>query len=144
MANKEHYPLIRTIYLYLFALLGLVLLIIGGVNFVNMGLKAFIFTKADEDQRIMYKDPLMPYPIQRIEEIQDEEGLSEEEKALIKQWLAEYEEQEEQRSEIDYLVVRRQRDASMNLALILVGLPLYLYHWRIIRKETKNKQGNQE
>lgn len=145
MANKEHYPLIRTIYLYLFALLGLVLLIIGGVRFVDMGLKAFIFTKADEDQRLAYKNPLyMPYSIQRIEELQDEEGLSEEEKILIQQWLAEYKEQEEQRSEVDYLTVKRHRDASTNLALILVGLPLYLYHWRIIRKETKNKQRNQE
>ena len=43
MLDKTHYPLIRTIYLYLFALLGLALLTIGGVRFVDMGLKAFVF-----------------------------------------------------------------------------------------------------
>ena len=137
----KHYPLIRTVYLYLFTLLGLVLLIIGGVRFVDMGLKAFIFTKAEEEQRLIRKElPYVPYPVQKVEELQDEEGLSEEEKATIKQWLADYKEWKEERSKIDYVTARRHRDASVNLALILVGLPLYLYHWQIIKRETKNKE----
>jgi len=145
MINKEHLPLIRTIYLYLFALLGLVLLIIGGVRFVDMGLKAFVFTKAEEEQRLIYKQPpYTPYPIQRIEELQDEKELSEEEKTTIKQWLTDYKDWKERESKIDHVTARRHRDASTNLALILVGLPLYLYHWRIIKKETKNKKGDQE
>ena len=137
----KHYPLIRTIYLYLFALLGLVLLTIGGVRFVDMGLKAFIFTKAEEEQRLIYKQPsYVPYPVERIEGLQEEEGLSEEEKATVKQWLADYKDWKERRSEIDPVTARRHRDASLNLALILIGLPLYLYHWRIIKKETRNKE----
>ena len=137
----KHYPLIRTIYLYLFALLGLVLLTIGGVRFVDMGLKAFIFTKAEEEQRLIYQEPpYTPYPVKRVEELQDEEELSEEEKAAIKQWLADYKAWQEMESKTDYVTRRRHQDASLNLALILVGLPLYLYHWRIIRRETKNKE----
>jgi len=136
----NHHPLIRTIYLYLFALLGLVLLTIGGIRFIDMGLKAFIFTKAEEEQRLMYKQPsYLPYPVQRIEELQEEEGLSEEEKATIKQWLADYKDWKERRLQIDPVTARRHRDASLNLALILIGLPLYFYHWRIIKRETKNK-----
>jgi len=136
----EKHSLIRTIYLYLFAMLGLVLLTIGGVRFVDMGLKAFVFTKAEEEQRIIYKEPpYMSYPIQRIEEFQAEEELSEEEKATIKQWLADYEDWKERRAKIDPVTARRHRDASLNLAMILIGLPLYLFHWRIIRRETKNK-----
>ena len=49
MEKKTHYPLIRTIYLYLFALLGLVLLTIGSIRFVDMALRAFVFTKADQE-----------------------------------------------------------------------------------------------
>ena len=41
------YPLIRKIYLYLFALIGLVLITIGCVRLVGLGLKTYIFTKAD-------------------------------------------------------------------------------------------------
>ena len=142
MLNKEHYPLIRTIYLYLFTLLGLVLLVIGGVRFVDMGLKVFIFTKAEEEQKILYRHPsYMPYPVQQIEKLQEEEeGLSEEEKATIKEWLADYKVWKEEESQINPVTSRRHRDASLNLSLILIGLPLYLYHWRIIAKETKNKK----
>jgi len=138
--------LVRTIYLYIFALLGLVLLIIGGVNFLNMGLKAFIFTQAEEEQRLLYKQ--MPFSssaptVERLEkEIDTEEEvcLSEEEKISIQSWLADYNNWKESSLKIDPVVVRRHRDASLNLSLILIGLPLYLYHWRIIKKETKDKE----
>lgn len=142
---ERHY-LIRTIYLYLFALLGLVLLTIGGVRFVDMGLKAFIFTKAEEEQRLIYEQMPVPYSVPRIEkfqqEIEEEKEvcLSEEEKVTFEQWLADYQDWKERRSKIDPVTTRRHRDASLNLALILVGLSLYLYHWRIIKRETKNKK----
>jgi len=140
----KHYPLIRTIYLYLFALFGLVLLTISGVRFVDMGLKAFIFTKAEEEQRLIYQQIPIPYSVPRIEkfqqEIEEEKEvcLSEEEKVNIEQWLADYKDWKEKRSKIDYVIARRHREASLNLAMILIGLPLYLYHWRIIKRETKN------
>ena len=85
----------------------------------------------------------MPYSVQRIEEFQDGEELSKEEKATIKQWLADYKDWQERKSKVDPVTARRHRDASMNLALILVGLPLYLYHWRIIKRETKNEKENE-
>lgn len=31
----------------------------------------------------------------------------------------------------------RERDLSNSLAMIAVGLPLYLYHWKTIQKENK-------
>ena len=139
------YTLVRTIYLYIFALLGLVLLIIGSVNFLNMGLKVFIFTQADDETRMFSKQipaPFSPSLIEKIEQGVEEEKdvyLSEEEKASFKSWLADYNTWKESVSEIDPITSRRHRDASMNLSLILIGLPLYLYHWKIIKKETKEK-----
>ena len=134
-------PLIRTIYLYVFALLGLVLVTIGSVRFVNMGLKAFVFTKADEDQKYMYAPSMMPpYPMMdRGGKVANETSTAMTAIELEEQrrWMADYKAWEEKRSKIDYADVRRQQDAAMNLALILIGLPLYLYHWRTIQKETK-------
>ena len=52
MNNKYH--LIRKIYLYTFSLVGLVLVVIGGVRLVGLGLKAFVFTKAD----VYYEYPM--------------------------------------------------------------------------------------
>ena len=138
----EKHSLVRTIYLYLFTLVGLALITVGGVKFVDMGLKAFVFTKAEEEQKLIHLQPPMFYQIEGIEKLQDEEELSGEEKANIKRWLADYNDWKERRSKIDPVTARRHRDASMNLALILIGLPLYFYHWRIIKRETKNKKGD--
>jgi hypothetical protein len=46
-------------------------------------------------------------------------------------------EQEIRRSQEKENVRNRQREISGSLAMILVGLPLYLYHWRMIQKEDK-------
>ena len=130
----KHSSIIRRIYLYLFALVGLALLIIGTVRFIDMGLKAFIFTKAEEEEKFRSVMPLEPYQM-KFEQYRESEELTVEEKQLIKNWLEEYKRSQEQ-PKVDYVVKRRHENASINLAMIIVGLPLYFYHWRIIREET--------
>jgi len=142
MVDEKQHSLVRTIYLYLFTLIGLMLLTIGGVRFVDMGLKTFIFTKAEEEQSLLYRQPPLLYSIEKVEEFQDKESLSEEEKTAIKQWLADYKDWQERSLKINYIDSRRQRDASSNLAMILVGLPLYLYHWGIIKREVRKQEKN--
>jgi len=137
----QKHSLIRTIYLYTFSLVGLVLVIIGGVRFIDMGLKAFVFTKADEEQRLFSKQPpFAPVPIEKLQPASQggEVSLSEQEKQSVQQWLNDYKNWQEQQEKIDFVSSQRHRDASTNLALILVGLPLYFYHWRVIKKDTKN------
>jgi hypothetical protein len=134
--QKANYPLIRTIYLYLFALLGLVLITFGGIRFIDMALKAFVFTKAENEERIIYQEPpTLPLSQSKIE---GNMCLDAEEKQILKNWMADYKNWKEKKQNFDYLASKRQKEASYNLAMILVGLPLYLYHWRIIKKETKN------
>ncbi len=139
---KKH-SLIRAIYLYLFAIIGLVLLIIGSVKFVDMGLKAFVFTKAEESEEVrqLYKYySVPPISMERIEESQEEIELSTEEKAAVKEWVDDYKKWQEAESKIDYLASQRQKEASNNLAFILIGFPLYFFHWRIIRRETREQE----
>ncbi|MCD6283756.1 hypothetical protein J7J12_00690 [bacterium] len=111
-----------------------------------MGLKAFVFTKADERERLIYKaPPIAPIEIKRLEQVKDSQKefcLSQEDKAAIELWLADYKEWKEKKEKIDPVTASRHRNASLNLAMILIGLPLYLYHWRIIKKETKNKDNH--
>ncbi len=133
----QHYSFVRTIYLYLFSLLGLVLLIIAGVRFLDMGLKAFVFTKADEEQRFYKMQPPMPIAIEKVQVAIDGKELSEDERNQMKQFLADYEKWKNENDKFDPVKSQRQRDASFNLAMIIIGLPLYLYHWRIIKRETK-------
>ncbi len=113
--NKH--PLIRKIYLYLFALIGLVLITTGGVKLVALGLKTYIFTKAD----IYYNYPA-PVPIGSVEK-----GKESEFQQPTKEEIEQYQKNERTST--------RQRDAAEALAMMIVGLPLYLYHWQLIKKD---------
>ncbi len=140
----EKHSLVRTIYLYLFTIIGLSLVIIGTVRFLDMGLKAFIFRGADDPERVQqkYYQTYLPYSVEKItapEAVDGIEGLTDAEKDSLKNFIKDYEAWREDEEKIDYLSSRRQKEASINLSMLLVGLPLYLYHWRIIRRETKDK-----
>lgn len=135
--QKTHHPLIRTIYLYIFTLLGLVFLIIGAIRFLDMGLKVYVFTEAEKTESSdRYISTPCSIELTKIERAQDDDTFTDEEKESLKTWLAEYREHEK----IDYVKANRHRDAATNLSFILVGLPLYLYHWHIIKKETKEQK----
>jgi len=133
------HTLVRTIYLYIFSLLGLVLLIIGGVRLVNMGLKAFIFTQADEEQRINFERPPL-YQMETLQKIDEAElsQVSAEEKKQLQSMIQSYEAWLERSDAVDPITSRRHRDASTSLAMMLIGLPLYLSHWRMTKKEAKS------
>ena len=107
--------LIRTIYVYLFSLVGLALIIIAAVRFIDMGLKAWVFTEADKYE---YAYEVAPRVVDEAGNVVKEE-LTEEEKAA----------RQEER-----ITQQRERDAANSLAMLIVGLPLYLYHWRLAGK----------
>lgn len=129
---------VRTVYLYLFSLIGLCLIVIGGVRLVDMGLKAFIFTAADESRKISMTTP--PYPPTSDAKLSaDKDVLTEEDKAAIERWRVDYENWKTVESKRDYVKEERSRNAAESIALILVGLPLYFYHWSTVRKEHSKK-----
>lgn len=146
------HPIIRTIYLYLFALVGLVMVTIGGAQLVQLGLKVYVFTKADIEQYRSY--PSMPpsftldkskTDVEAIKSCADKCGFTAEQKAQIDQWLIDYQTwQTEQKGNFsaDYANTQRsashQRDAAEALGLIIIGLPLYLYHWSVIKRDRKD------
>lgn len=124
MERKE---LIRTIYLYLFSLLGLVLIVIGTVRLIDLGLKTWVFTKAD--QVIVY--PEYPRAIKP--------GVDSTETELTPEQQEKYkaEQQEYQEKERDS---RRQRTAANSIAMIIVGAPLFAYHWRVIQRAKEERK----
>lgn len=132
---------IRVLYLYVFALLGLIFMSIGGIRFLDMGLRATIFRQADAMER--YPQPPLPAIARRpgeIDALADRAELTPQEKQLLRDAIDEYRRWEEQRSRVDPVSARRQRDASSSLAMILVGFPLYLYHWRTIKREAAERR----
>jgi len=44
---------------------------------------------------------------------------------------------DQQKQQEDEAANQRKRNLSNSLAMILIGTPLYLYHWKTIKKENK-------
>ena len=109
---------LRKVFLYIFASLGLVLSIIGLVSMINLGLRTYVFTRSD-------------YPcyenFSKVTPAEEQDGVTQEERdrqdALNKKNC------EEQK------VSEKQRTASNAIAMLIVGIPLYFYHWNTIRKD---------
>lgn len=127
---------IRVVYLYLFALVGLVLVTIGGVQLVSLTLRTFVLTHADAEMRMHYMpDPPVRFSPDRATALADDTTFSAQEREAFRHWAADYERQRRMREEIDPVKSRRQRDAARALAFLIVGAPLFRFHWRRIKKE---------
>ena len=124
MERKEF---IRTIYLYLFSLVGLVLVVIGLVSLVDLGLKTYIFTTAD--QTIQYPQYPSPKPVTATSSDEVQQPSAEE--------LAKYQEAQDEAQRAQQ-ASQNARTASNAIAMILVGAPLFLYHWKTIQKDKQS------
>lgn len=106
---------IKLLYLYLFSFIGLLVSVIGSIQLVDLALKVYVFKEAD---RYEYAIP---------QKITTPEGKE------IKR--SEEEIKEEKRIQESEYKKQRQRQASTAISMILVGFPLYLYHWSLIKKK---------
>jgi len=126
---------VRTVYLYVATLVGLGLLIAGGVQAFELILKATVLTQADAEEELWARQPPIPYSLERVEELSESDELTAAERETIASWLADYERWQEQRAAVDTVAAGRERQLATALALVFVGVPVYVYHWSVIRRE---------
>lgn len=105
---------IRMLYLYLFAIVGLFIIVFAAINMIDIGLKTFVFK--DADKYVVYPMRIEDNPKLTMEEI---------EKQVTKDKLLQDQESTRQ----------KQRELSNAISMLIVGVPLYLYHWKLIQKE---------
>lgn len=101
---------LRLLYLYLFSFVGLLITIIGGIQIIDLTLKTYVFKVSEYSY---YAEPVKLDGEMKV----DREEMDRRNR-------------EEQTNQ-------RKRQFSNSLAMILVGTPLYLYHWSTIKKEGK-------
>ncbi len=111
---------IKKVYLYLVSLISLVIFIFAAIMLINMALKAWVFTKADSN--VYYDLPLncIPPPVNELTGTPASSYSRPPECDMGKA---------DQRS------AQRQRDAAQAVAMIIVATPVFLYHWKLARKE---------
>jgi hypothetical protein len=111
---------IRTLYLYLFSFIGLLVTVIGAIRMVNVTMKIFIFPDVDN-----YTYLSVPA---RIDPEGKQIGETEEEKAIR---------EENMRKD---MIRQRQREIIEAFSFLLVGIPLYVYHWKTIQNDYKRQR----
>jgi hypothetical protein len=99
---------IRLLYLYLFSFVGLLITVIGSVQIIDLGIKTYVFKVSEYT---FYSEPMM---------VDGKQTMSAEEA--------------ERRNLIEQSN-QRKRQLSTSLAMIVVGIPLYMYHWKTIKIE---------
>jgi len=137
---------VRPSYFYFVALGSLLMMVIAGGFLVNLVLKTWIFPSAGEaDKATRYSEPIAvrlseESAVHSIVDCGEACSLDKETVALASQWVTDYGEWQEVSTK-SYDNVHRQ--AASTIPYIIVGLPLFWYHWNVVRKESKDKKNQQ-
>lgn len=109
---------LKKAYLYLVSVISLIIAVVGAIMLINMGLKTWVFPKAD---RADYSVPC--YTAKQVQPNGQPQACTAEEEA------AQQKQNEENRS------AQKQRDAAQALAMLIVATPVWWFHWRMAKQE---------
>lgn len=94
-------------------------------DLVQIGLKKYFFTKADQD--IYYPQMACPAPV-----------LSPDKNApAIAPVDCKKQQDDEQKRAADAKEAQRQRDLVRDISFIVVSAPLFAFHWRLVRHKAE-------
>jgi len=118
--------LIKMIYFYLVALIGLLMVAFSSADLVNIGLRTWVFPKADLNQ---YPQPTCSDMVVKALDAAETDA----------QYQARLTDCEKTRiSDDEARAIQKQKDAVRDISFIVVGIPLFLYHWIVIRKDRRS------
>lgn len=128
--NGRSLRIIRNLYLYLVAMIGLMFFLFGLVGSVNQFLKFYVFQVND----YYYVDPTTgsPCETQYMNYVTNEPAKRTPEE--VEKCMTGIKEQAD-RSRMNEV----GRELSMNIGQALVGLPVWLFHWLIIQRDHKRR-----
>ena len=134
--HKKSLRVIRNVYLYLVAMIGLIVFIFGAVGIINNIFQNYVF-------KVDYDNYTEPYPLKggtcsmQYPDPTDKEG-----KRLISPTPQEMEEcvKRMDQQKVQNRTNRIGMEFSISIAQIVVGLPIWLFHWGIIQKEYRRKE----
>jgi hypothetical protein len=129
--------LIRTIYLYLAALVSLIFVAVGTGNLLNTGLKYFFFPKAEKAgfSRCNQQPPVYALDKGALQTV-----ATPDQKIQLDNLLRDYDQWKAQNAGEECYSQERQNNTVNSLTMMIVALPIFLLHWRIIKKEKTEKE----
>jgi len=125
LASSPKAAIIKTVYFYLVSLIALMMVVFSTADLINLCLKTWVFTKADMDQ---YKQPSCAVSVYKDPSTKE---TDEQYNQRLKACEDTYVNPDEARA------IRNQQDTVRDLSFLVVGIPLFLYHWITVRKDQK-------
>lgn len=126
--------LIRTIYLYIVVLVSLIFTGVGAGTILNTGLKYYVFPEAERKSYFdcNYEPPMASYP--------SKEGATAEQKEQLDALITDYKKWKEERTGDNCIRPARQNKIIDAFTMLIIALPICLFHWRIIKRDKEEKE----
>ncbi|PIT88484.1 MAG: hypothetical protein COU29_01730 [Candidatus Magasanikbacteria bacterium CG10_big_fil_rev_8_21_14_0_10_36_32] len=120
--------IIKNIYFYLVSFVALMMVVFALANLINIALKTWVFTNADN----FYYGPISTECGILVKSTDSAENATT--RQMTPEECIKQDETNRQR-EKDSQASQKQRDAVRDISLIVVGIPLFILHWRALRKK---------
>lgn len=108
------------------------MVVFSTADLINIALKTWVFTQADKD---VYYAPNICENARLVPA-----GVKTDPNAVPPISREDCEKQNElsKKQQEDNRIAQKQRDVVRDLSMIAVGIPLFLIHWRIVRRKDEN------
>lgn len=129
--------LIRTIYLYLAALVSLIFVAVGTGNLINTALKFYLFPKAEKGgfSRCNQQPPIYSLDKNAMAGI-----ATPDQKIQLDNLLRDYEQWQKDNTGEECYSQERQNNIVNALTMMIIAIPILAIHWRIIKREKAEKE----
>lgn len=134
--TKKLSPL-RSLYFYFIAFTGLLVAVIGAGGLVNLGLNQLLRTTTSSSTSEALKPMTDDSGIQSVIACADRCDIAAADVALARQWITD---NEKFSKDVTATRGKTANDLSIFIPLLLVGFPLFWFHFNRIRKETQDHQ----
>jgi len=136
---------VRSSYFYFVALGALIMMVVSSGILINAGLKTWLLPEAEDnyDKYEIVSPSMVAEESQGINSIincAEKCELSEETLALANGWQDDFQNWQD----AGYSYNNVQRQAAGSIPYILLGIPLFWYHWQVVRGEKKKEDANME
>ena len=115
---------LKALYLYLVCFVTLMMMVVAVADIINIALRTYLFTKADKNF-YGYPEPVCePAAVTPTGTVRD--------KTMAPPC---FNQADRAKQEEENRVAQRQRDLVRDISFLIVGLPLFALHWRIVRRK---------
>lgn len=135
---------LRPIYFYFVSLASLIMMVVAGGFLINLTLKTWVFPSAgrvDTAAEKVYSAPSMigieNGGVTSVVTCGEKCGVDAETVTLAKRWQDDYSAWQKQTSGTSNST---QRQAATSIPFVLIGIPLFWYHWTVVRREAKDRK----